>query len=138
MLLAVATAPFGLVATGGQAHISLHKAVAADPLPGGVKPKPEVCLGLPVMGGINCVSNSKSSGGAIVGYLRLALKLLSGAVAVVVLVMIVFAGVQYIASLGDPGRIKSAKDRLQNAIIALVLFLSMYAILTFIVPGGIL
>jgi hypothetical protein len=50
----------------------------------------------------------------------------------------VLSGVQYVSSIGDPGRIKSAKDRLQNAIIALVMYLSMFAILTFLVPGGIL
>jgi hypothetical protein len=41
-------------------------------------------------------------------------------------------------STADPARVKAAKDRLQNAIIALVLFLMMFAILSFIVPGGIL
>jgi hypothetical protein len=41
-------------------------------------------------------------------------------------------------SLGDPARIKSAKDRIQNAIIGLILYLSAFAIINFLVPGGIL
>jgi hypothetical protein len=113
-----------------------------------VTPKDYVCIGLPVLPGLSkCspqeggglkLSNNKAQGGAIVVYLRDLLKLLSSAVGGVIVLMIVIAGIQYITSTADPSRVKAAKDRLQNAIIALVLFLSMFAILTFIIPGGIL
>lgn len=86
----------------------------------------------------SCVKNDKASGGAIVNYLRLILKLLSGVVGLLIILMLVVAGVQYMTSLGDPGRVKSAKDRIVNAITALVLFLTMFAILNFLIPGGIL
>jgi hypothetical protein len=52
--------------------------------------------------------------------------------------MIVIGGVQYISSAGNPGAISAAKNRITNAIIALVLFLMMFTIMNFIVPGGIL
>jgi hypothetical protein len=39
--------------------------------------------------------------------------------------------------VGDPARIKSAKDRITNAVIALALFIFGFAILSFIIPGGI-
>jgi hypothetical protein len=98
-----------------------------------------VKIGLPILNkGENCIGNNASTGGAIVGYLRLILRLLSGAVGLVIVAMIVVSGVRYIASTGDPGQVKTAKTQLQNAILALVLYLSMFAILTFITPGGIL
>jgi hypothetical protein len=109
---------------------------------------PCVEIGLPVVPvpGTTCtakdgnpgVTNNPATGGAIVSYLKGWLALLGGAVGLVVILMIVISGIQYITAIGDPGSIKSAKSRLQNAIIALVLYLSMYAILNFIIPGGIL
>jgi hypothetical protein len=109
---------------------------------------PCVEIGLPVVPvpGTTCtakdgnpgIKNDPKTGGAIVSYLKGWLALLGGAVGLLVILMIVISGIQYITSIGDPGSIKSAKSRLQNAIIALVLYLSMYAILNFLVPGGIL
>jgi len=101
--------------------------------------KAGVQLGLPVLsGGSDCIANDGKSGGAIIVYLKAVLKLLSGLVGTVIMLMLVIAGIQYITSLGDPGRIKNAKTRITNALTGLVLFLMMYAILNFIVPGGIL
>jgi len=78
------------------------------------------------------------NGGAIVYYLKLILRLLSELVGGVILLMLVVAGIQYITSVGDPTRVKAAKSRIQNAIIALVLFLMMFAIINFLIPGGVL
>ncbi len=88
-------------------------------------------------GGIG-VPNDAATGGAIIVYLRYVLQLLSSAVAAVVLLMIIIAGVQYITSGANPSQVKAAKDRLTNALIALVLFLCMFAILNYLVPGGVL
>jgi hypothetical protein len=66
------------------------------------------------------------------------IKFLSGAIGLVIVLMIVIGGVQYITSAGDPGAVKAAKGRIVNAIVALILFILMFAILNFIIPGGIL
>ncbi|MDB5179191.1 MAG: hypothetical protein JWN01_1134 [Patescibacteria group bacterium] len=95
-------------------------------------------IALPFQKGKNCVDNTPGSGGAIVAYLRMVLTLLAGAVGGVIMLMLVVAGIQYVTSVGDPTAIKSAKNRIVNAITGLVLFLMMYAILNFLVPGGIL
>lgn len=78
-----------------------------------------------------------SGGGVIVAYLKLILKFLSGGVGIVVLLMMTIAGVQYITAAGQPEQVKAAKNRIQNAITALVLFLIAFAFLNFIIPGGI-
>jgi hypothetical protein len=45
---------------------------------------------------------------------------------------IFIAGIYYAASLGDPGRVKRAKDILTNMVIGLVIAMGAYAIITFI------
>lgn len=149
-------APMGLALTGHGAVVQPNMAQAA-PAPTFVCAKdsngkcsqllldtaPCVPLGLPIFknsgkcdGGAG-VSNT-GQGGAIIAYLTLALKLLSGIVGAVIMLMLVVAGVQYITSAGDPAMVKSAKNRIVNAITALVLYLMMFAVLNFLVPGGIL
>jgi hypothetical protein len=66
------------------------------------------------------------------------IQFLSGAVGLVVVLLIVIGGVQYITSAGDPAGVKAAKSRITNAITGLVLFLLMFAILNFLIPGGII
>ena len=87
---------------------------------------------------VDGVSNLPGSGGAIINYLRGWLMLLNEAVALVIMLMIIIAGVQYITSLAQPASVQAAKKRLTNAMIALVLWLMMFAVLQFLVPGGIL
>jgi hypothetical protein len=74
----------------------------------------------------------------IIFYLKRIIQFLSGGVGIVIILMIVISGVQYIASTGNPQATASAKNRLTNAIIALALFLMMFAILNYLVPGGLL
>lgn len=101
---------------------------------------PDNCvqIALPIFGNNTCVQNNKGNGSAVIIYLRDVLKLISSAVGITVIIMIIVAGIQYITSTGDPSNIKNAKNRLVNALIALLLFLMMFAILQFLVPGGIL
>lgn len=80
------------------------------------------------------VPNSTANGGAIVFYLKQILILCSWAVGFVVVLMIIVSGIQYITSAADPVRVKSAKNRLEGAIIALFLFLIMFAAITFLLP----
>lgn len=74
----------------------------------------------------------------IYDYLSAVIKFLSAGVGLVVVLMIVVSGIQYITSAGNPQGIEAAKKRLTNAIIALLLYIFMAAILNFLIPGGIL
>ena len=51
---------------------------------------------------------------------------------------IAYGGVRYAASGGDAGKTKEAIGIITNAVIGLVLFVFMYAIVNFFVPGGVL
>lgn len=98
-----------------------------------------VKVALPIVsGGSTCVNNSSAQGGAIIVYLREVLQLMSSAVGIVIMLMLVIAGIQYITSTGNPSLVGAAKKRIINALTALFLFLFMTTLLQFIVPGGIL
>ena len=114
------------------------KSPAPPPPPSLTKPDNCIQIALPIFGNNTCVQNSQGNGGAIIVYLKDVLKLISGAVGITIIIRIITAGIQYISSFGDPSNIKNAKSRLINAMIALLLFLMMFAILQFLVPGGLL
>jgi hypothetical protein len=81
-----------------------------------------------------CPKNGQS---VLVVYTVMILKFIALAIGGIILLMIIIGGFQYIISAGDPTAVKSAKSRITNAITALVLYGFMYAILNFIIPGGI-
>lgn len=123
----------GGTATSTPAPIDQADTCVALSLP--VLPRMQTCTNKQGQPGI---PNDPATGGAIIVYLRYVLQLASEAVAAVVLLMLIISGVQYITSGANPGAVKAAKDRLTNALIALVLFFIMFAVLQFLVPGGIL
>ena len=55
-----------------------------------------------------------------------------------VAISLTIGAVQYGSSGGDPQRVTAAKNRIRNSIIALLAFLFLYAMLNFLIPGGLL
>ncbi len=125
-------------------------ALAAPPsvLSNDGNPPDHVCVAVPVFAdpskqkscpaGEQEISNDANGGGAIVFYLKEILKLINGLIGGIIVLVLVIAGIQYITSAGDPTRVKEAKKRITNAVTALVLYMLMFAILNFLIPGGIL
>jgi len=62
---------------------------------------------------------------------------LAGAVGVIVVAMIVTGGIQYSMAGNNPTALTAAKQRITNAIIAMVAFMLIYAFLQWLIPGGI-
>lgn len=58
-------------------------------------------------------------------------------VGVAVVISIVIGGIQYGSSGGDPSKVTAAKNRIRNSIVALITFFFLFAILNFLMPGGI-
>lgn len=84
----------------------------------------------------NCVKLSVKIGNTnqvcgeniIFSYLGLIIRVLEGVLGIAIVVAIVIAGIQYISSAGSPDAVKSAKSRLSNAIIGLVLYLLLFGV----------
>lgn len=81
-------------------------------------------------------SNSCLNNNYIVVMAKWAVNILSAAVAVVVVGVIVFAGIEYSSSGGDPGKTAVAKKRIVNAIIALVAYMFLFVAFQWLIPGG--
>ena len=56
-------------------------------------------------------------------------------VGVIAVVMIIFGGIQYSTSAGDPGKVKKAKDTILYGVIGLVIALLAFAIVNFVLSS---
>lgn len=63
-------------------------------------------------------------------------RFLSAGVGLVVVGSIVLAGIQYTASRGDPQATGAAIKRISNSLIGLLIYVFLFAIANFLVPGG--
>jgi hypothetical protein len=108
---------------------------------------PILCLGLyPLTGSalskdflISIANSSPVANNIIVTkYITPAIQFLSVGVGVVVLAMIIVGAIQYSASGGNPQTISAAKKKIFNAILALLVFALSFALLNFLIPGGLI
>lgn len=54
----------------------------------------------------------------------------------IVVIMIVVGGIQYSMAGGNPEAIKNARTRIFKAILALIVFISLWSFLKWLIPGG--
>lgn len=71
-------------------------------------------------------------------YINPLIAVVSALVGVAVIAGVIWGGIEYITSAGDPQKAASGKKHIMNALIALVAYGLLYAFLQFMVPGGIL
>lgn len=62
---------------------------------------------------------------------------LSVGVGVVVIAMLIVGGIQYTAAGDNPNATSAAKQRIMNALVALVAYMFIFAFLQWLIPGGI-
>lgn len=74
----------------------------------------------------------------IIGYLVGGINFLSALAGMAIVASITIAGYQYMTAKDNSGQIEAAKKRITWALIALAVFIFMYAGLNFLVPGGVL
>jgi hypothetical protein len=73
----------------------------------------------------------------IVGYIVTFTNALAILVGIVIVIMIAVGGIQYTTARDDPQQVSAAKNRIRNAILALVFYLFTFAFLQWLVPGGV-
>lgn len=74
----------------------------------------------------------------VIDYLFRFITALTALVGVVVAVMIVWGGIKYTSAKDNPQQAAEAKETIRNAIIGLVAYFFIYAVLQWLVPGGVL
>jgi hypothetical protein len=72
----------------------------------------------------------------VVDILFAIIRFLSAGVGLVVIGSIVWAGIQYTTSRGDPQASAAAIKRIRNTVIALAIYIFAYAILNYLIPKG--
>ncbi len=85
-------------------------------------------------------NNTPCDGGDYCGfvdkYINPVLNFLAIGFGLIVTITVVVSGIQYITSGGNPQAIGAAKKRIFNAVLSLLLFIFMWALLQWLVPGG--
>lgn len=91
------------------------------------------------VGGSNCVPVGSGSlqGNAIFIYVVGVLKVISAMAGLATVGGFVWGGILYITARANAGQVENAKNVMINSVIGLLLFIFMYAILQFLVPGGV-
>jgi hypothetical protein len=74
----------------------------------------------------------------ILKYLVNGINVLSAVAGMVIIFSIMFAGFQYMTAQDNSGQIQQARQRIIWAITAMLVFIFMYAMLNFLIPGGVL
>lgn len=83
------------------------------------------------------VNNNPESCNVVAKYLNPLITALGFLVGVAVVAGVMFGGIQYASSGGDPQKAATGKKHIKMAVIALVGYLFLYAFLAFLIPGGI-
>jgi len=71
-------------------------------------------------------------------YVNPLIQVLSALVGVAVVISIIYGGIEYVTSAGDPQRAEAGKKRIIESLVGLAAFMLLYAFLQYITPGGIL
>lgn len=77
----------------------------------------------------------KGVGNPILDLLFAIIRFLSYGVGLIIVASMVYAGIQYIGSRGDPNSTALAMKRIQANVVALLLFVFAFAIVNYLVPG---
>lgn len=129
LAVALFAAVFGIVAM----PTPVYAACAAD----------QQEISLPVdQGGTKCIPlNERTTDIAenpIFFYLRNILVFLAGGVGLAVVGGIIFGAYMYITARGNVSQTQNGQNTIINSVIGLMLFIFMFAILQFLIPGGII
>lgn len=78
-----------------------------------------------------------TDGAPIVKYLNKFIDFAGAGVGIVIVGVIIVGGIQYTTSGDNPTAVAAAKARIANGALAFLTFLFMWALLQWVVPGGI-
>ena len=78
----------------------------------------------------------QGKGGPIEDLFYSIIRCLSVGIGLVLVASIIYAGIQYASSTGNPDQTSAAKKRIQNAFVALIFYLLIFVMIQYLVPGG--
>lgn len=78
----------------------------------------------------------QGKGGPITDLVFALIRFLSFGVGLVIAASIIYAGIMYSTSSGNPENTQAAKKRILNAVVGLVFYILIFAFIQYLVPGG--
>lgn len=94
--------------------------------------KSDVCSGVGIAAGGECKSSATGSK-SVNDTIKTALNFFSALIGIIAVVMIMIAGVKYMTSQGEPGKINEAKNALLYAIVGIVIVAMAQVIVNFVI-----
>lgn len=95
------------------------------------------CAGGPTLNDISTApATGKGEACFITSYVDPFVKVLAALVTVFVVLSIIIAGIQYSAAADDSAKVTAAKNRIRNALIALLAYIFLLAFVKYLLPGG--
>lgn len=73
----------------------------------------------------------------IIVWVNRVINFLAGLVGIGAVIMIIFAGIQYITARDNPQSVQAAKTKIINVVIGLVAFAFLFAFMQWLIPGGV-
>ncbi|MGH7196928.1 MAG: hypothetical protein ACREGJ_04160 [Candidatus Saccharimonadales bacterium] len=133
---------FSLYALSATALLALLFAVPKPAMAKCSSGEQQVSIGFPgakKRGDVYCVpvGNKTVESNPIFIFLKGMLQFLAAGVGLAVVGGIIYGGFLYITARGNSGQTEKGRDVILNAVIGLLLFIFMFAIMNFIIPGGI-
>lgn len=91
---------------------------------------------------LSCPDSFNGQGGieksGVMGILTVVVNIMAAAVGILAIGAFVYAGIVYASAADSQEKVKQARGIIFNTVIGLVLFIALYALVNFIVPGGVL
>lgn len=84
----------------------------------------------------NCAASDKPGSNTLTSLALTAVNFLAAGVGIAVVGGIVFGGIRYATANGNASQAQQGVTYIVNSVIGLLLFVFMYAIINFLVPGG--
>lgn len=85
----------------------------------------------------DCADAKQLKDNCIIKDINSIVNFLSIGIGVIIVIMIIVGGIQYSIAGDNPNAVTAAKQRLINAFIALAAFMLTFALLQWLVPGGV-
>ncbi len=82
---------------------------------------------------VPCVTHNK----IITGVVQPVVNFLSALIGIIVVGVIITGGIQYSLAGGNPEAVSKARKRISNGIVALAIFIFLFAFVEWLIPGGV-
>src|SRR5688572_24071525 len=100
----------------------------------------EIAISVPVeQGGSHCIKKEGTGkDNPIFIYMRNIIKFIGAGVGMVLVLLVIVGGIRFTTAQGNPQAVQSAVKMIVSAVIGLIMFVLLFAIINYLLPGGVI